>query len=126
MAGCRLLLVREASSALAAVSAVGLLWLMKLFDWIWPLSRPLTAEACAARKAWVTTRFVVTNWPFGHRLASLTRAWPPGASISPPVGAGSQPPAIWPDWKASTASEFGVIGVMWTSPPPVWVVVRPC
>ena len=52
--------------------------------------------------------------------------WPPAATICTSVGAGSQPPAIEPDWNASTASELGVIGVIGTSPPPVDVVVSPC
>ncbi len=41
MPGFRLLPVSDASSALAAASAAARLELMKLFAWIWPLSRPL-------------------------------------------------------------------------------------
>src|SRR6202035_513591 len=104
--GLRLLPLSEASSALAAASAWDLLLAMKLLAWIWPLSSPLTADACWEMKDWVATRLVVTNWPLGHRLASLTSAWPPAASIS--------------------ASEFGVMGVIGTSPPPVGELVRPC
>src|SRR5260370_38595791 len=62
----------DVSSELAAASAAARGWWMKLFASIWALSDPLTLLASAARKAWVTTRLVVTNWPPGHRLASLT------------------------------------------------------
>src|ERR1700733_1732887 len=122
----RALPLTEASSGLAAASAADLLVAMNWLAWIWPLSSPLMVAGCAAMNAWVATRLVVTNWPLGHRLASSTSTWPPAATICASAGAGSQPPAIDPDWNASTASEFGVIGVIGTSPPPVEVLVRPC
>src|ERR1035438_2835636 len=118
--------VRLASSALAAVSAAAGSLAMQSFAWIWPLSSPLTTLACAFRNGWVTTRLVVTNLPPGHRLASSPRGFPPSASNSASDVAGSQAPSIWPDLNASTAGEFGVVGLMGTSPPPVSVVVRPC
>src|SRR5262245_6133594 len=73
--GSRPLPSRVVSSLLAAASAPeGLLWILLLAS-IWPLSRPVTSDGCAARNFWVTTRFVVTNWPLGHRDASLTSMW---------------------------------------------------
>src|SRR3981081_2410963 len=60
--------VVDVSSALAAASAAAWSLWMKLFASIWPLSSPLTALGGAARKAWGTTRLVVTNLPPGHRL----------------------------------------------------------
>ena len=71
-----------ASSALAAVSAADLSLLMKLLAWIWPLSSPSITVGWAEMNDWVATSSVVTNWPLGHRLASLTSTWPPSASIS--------------------------------------------
>src|SRR6202044_828573 len=85
------------SSAFADVSAAEVFALMYLTDSTCPLSRLLTTLACAFRKDWVTTSSVVTNLPPGQRLASFTRSLPPPATISGSYGAGSQPPAIWPD-----------------------------
>src|SRR6266581_4907084 len=73
MSGLRPLPSTEVSSALAAASAAAVFLLMKSFASIWPLSSPLTAPGCAARKDCVTTRLVVTNCPFGHSLGVAER-----------------------------------------------------
>src|ERR1022692_4735438 len=61
-AGFRPLLSIEVSSALAAVSAAALCWLMKLLASIWPLSRPLAALGCAARGGWGAARLGGGEW----------------------------------------------------------------
>ena len=38
----------------------------------------------------------------------------------------TEAPAICPDWNSSTAAEFGFVGLMETSPPPVALVASPC
>src|SRR6516164_9513571 len=114
------------SSALAAEAAALGSELMYELAWICPLSSPFTADEWAFRNDWVTTRLVVTNLPPGHRLASFTSRLPPSSTISVAYGSGSQPPSSWPDLNCSTAAEFGLMGLMATSPPPVGVVVSPC
>src|SRR5215468_4512334 len=114
------------SSALAAEAAALGSELMYELAWICPLSSPFTVDGWAFRNDWVTTRLVVTNLPPGHRLASFTSRVPPSSTISVAYGSGSQPPSIWPEANSSTAAEFGLIGLIATSPPPVGVVFRPC
>ena len=65
---------RRSSAWLAAVSAADLLSAMKELASICPLSRSLMTVGFLAMKLCVATSSVVTNWPFGHRLASLTSA----------------------------------------------------
>ena len=82
------------------------------------MSRSATIVGCADRNDWVTISRVVEP---GSDSSTL----PPSLTISTSYGAGSDAPAIWPDWNSRTASEFGVVGLTSTSPPPVAVVVRP-
>src|ERR1700751_752242 len=92
---------------------------MKLSASSLALSRSLTTSGCADRNDWVTISTVVTP-------GSVTSTFPPSWTISTSYGDGSDPPAICPDLNSSTAAEFGVVGLIATSPPPVVLVVSPC
>src|ERR1700728_1298836 len=81
-------------------------------------SRSATMAGCADRNDCVTISTVVTP---GSDSSTL----PPSFTISMSYGAGSDAPAICPDWNSSTAAELGVVGLMETSPPPVALVVSP-
>src|SRR5258708_4666510 len=110
----------DVSSALAAASAAARCWWMKLFASIWALSSPLTLLGGAARKAWVTTRLVVTNWPPGHRLALLTTSCAPAeaapemtlisfpADVCQALIAGFGPAYAASSWPASSAVDSWV------------------
>src|SRR5580693_10666609 len=82
------------------------------------LSRSATLAGCALRNDWVTISTVDTP---GSDSSTLPPSW----TISTSYGDGSEAPAIWPDLYSRTAAEFGLVGLMDTSPPPVVLVVRP-
>jgi hypothetical protein len=72
-----------------------------------------------------TIRWVVTNWPPGHRLRSSTSTLPPPSCTRRVAhGSGTQAPAIWPSLKVSRVWELSC-GLMLTSPPPWVSVLRP-
>src|SRR5580693_9398366 len=92
---------------------------MKSIACMLALSRSTTIAGCADRNDCVTISTVVTP---GSDSSTL----PPSFTISMSYGAGSEAPAICPDWNSSTAAEFGLVGLMETSPPPVALVASPC
>src|SRR3954447_8740012 len=70
-------------------------------------------------------RWGVTNRPFGHRLASSTRIFPPPSFTRRVAhGSGTQAPSIWPCWNDVSVTALSC-GTTETSPPPDVSVVKP-
>ena len=76
-------------------------------------------SGCADRNDCVTMSTVVTP-------GSVSSTLPPAWTIWTSYGAGSEAPTICPDLNSRTAAEFGAVGLIATSPPPVVLVARPC
>ena len=69
------------------------------------LEQASTTSGCSSRNAVRTMRWVVTNWPSGHRSASSTSTWPPPSCTSRVAqGSGTQAPSMSPAWKAASVS----------------------
>jgi hypothetical protein len=117
--------VRALSPLLKSAWAFAGLALMNSTAWVLATRNASTMSGCCCRNSVRTTMSVVTNWPLGHNEASSTRTLPPAATSCEANGSGTQAPWMAPDWKAVTASALA-IGVMVTSPVPVWAsVARP-
>jgi hypothetical protein len=76
-------------------------------------------------KSLLTSSCVVTNWPFGHRLASSTSLCPPSATRMEAYGSGTQPPSTWLclNWVTVSLLSWGRTV---RSPWPSALTFRPC